>query len=170
MVRATKSLLEKLFTTHSGALQSFFRQRVRGAAETQDLAQEVYLRLLRISETEVIRNPEAYLFTVASNLLKEHVVLEKRRGWSVEPNDVADELLDEKPTFDDLADGQLRARRLSEVLAQLGPKCRLAVLLKYRDGLSYEEIGAQLDISANMVKKYLVTALAHCRKRMARWR
>jgi DNA-directed RNA polymerase specialized sigma24 family protein len=32
--------------------------------------------------------------------------------------------------------------------------------------LSYEEIAQKLDISVNMVKKYLVHALVHCRRRM----
>jgi DNA-directed RNA polymerase specialized sigma24 family protein len=33
--------------------------------------------------------------------------------------------------------------------------------------LSYEEIAQKLGISVNMVKKYLVQALAHCRRRMS---
>jgi RNA polymerase sigma factor (sigma-70 family) len=53
------------------------------------------------------------------------------------------------------------------VLMQLSPKCRAAVALRYRQELSYEEIGERLGVSSNMVKKYLVQALAHCRCRMA---
>jgi RNA polymerase sigma-70 factor (ECF subfamily) len=54
------------------------------------------------------------------------------------------------------------------VLAQLSPKCRAAVVLQYRYGLSYEDIAERLDVSPHMVKKYLAQALAHCRRRMAR--
>ena len=35
-----------------------------------------------------------------------------------------------------------------------------------RDGKTYEEIGARLGISRNMVKKYLAQALGECRKRV----
>ena len=34
--------------------------------------------MLRIPDTDSIRNPEAYLFTVANNLLREHGVQERR--------------------------------------------------------------------------------------------
>jgi len=59
-------------------------------------------------------------------------------------------------------------KRLRQVLRELPPKCQAAVSLQYWQGLSYAEIGQQLDISPHMVKKYLSRALAHCRRRMAR--
>jgi len=40
--------------------------------------------------------------------------------------------------------------------------------LQYRDGLSYQEIADRLNVSTNMVKKYLSQALVHCRGRMSR--
>lgn len=41
-------------------------------ADAPDLAQEVFLSLLRVEHHETIRSPEAYLFTVAS--LASHVL------------------------------------------------------------------------------------------------
>jgi len=41
------------------------------------------------------------------------------------------------------------------------------VLMRHWHGLSYQEIAQKLDISVHMVKKYLVHALAHCRRRMS---
>jgi DNA-directed RNA polymerase specialized sigma24 family protein len=48
--------------------------------DATDLAQEVYLRMLRIADTDAILNLEAYLFGVASNVAKEHAVLSARHG------------------------------------------------------------------------------------------
>jgi RNA polymerase sigma factor (sigma-70 family) len=88
----------------------------------------------------------------------------------LDPNDATIEHeLSELPRYDAEVDLQSRVRRLEEVLAQLSPKCRAALLLQYRNGLSYEDIGARLGVSRNMVKKYLALGLAHCRRRMARW-
>lgn len=36
--------------------------------------QEVYLRLLRVDDQDAIRNPQAYLFTVASHVLHQHAL------------------------------------------------------------------------------------------------
>jgi RNA polymerase sigma factor (sigma-70 family) len=170
MAESRKALIERLFAEHGGALQAYFRRRLRRKPDASDLTQEVYLRLLRVKESEVLRNPEAYLYTVASNLMKEHAVLDQRLARAEDVEDPAFAVqLAELPAFDGEVDTESRLKRLNEVLEQLSPKCRAAVVLQYSQGLSYQEIGERLGISANMVKKYLVQALAHCRKRMVRW-
>ena len=70
-----KGIVEGVFAQHRGALQAFFYRRIRTKSEAPDLAQEVYVRVLRVSVTEAIRNPELYLYTLSSDLFKEHAVL-----------------------------------------------------------------------------------------------
>ena len=163
------SLVERLFAEHRGALQAFFRKRLRAKADAADLAQEVYLRMLRISDHEAIRDPVPYLFTVASNLAKEHAVLERRRDQGV---DIAElqthEQLETLPAFDGDLDAQQRAERLRVVLRQLRPKCQAAVTLRFTDDLTYREIAIRLGVSPQMAKKYVAQALVHCRRRMGR--
>lgn len=53
-------------------LRRFFFTRVRNAADIPDLIQEVFLRMLRMPENESIRNPEAYLFTIAAHVAQQH--------------------------------------------------------------------------------------------------
>jgi RNA polymerase sigma-70 factor (ECF subfamily) len=169
MAGSKKALVERLFAEHGGALRAFFYRRVRRQPEAADLAQEVYLRLLRVPDIDSIRNPEAYLFTVASNLAKEHAVRERHLNGALDIEEPAvQEQLAELPGFGSLLDTDARVKRLREVLKELPPKCQAAVAMQYWQGLSYAEIGQQLDISPHMVKKYLSRALAHCRRRMAR--
>jgi RNA polymerase sigma-70 factor (ECF subfamily) len=80
------------------------------------------------------------------------------------------EMLSEVIPYPDLVDKAQRTKRLREVLRQLPAKCQAAVIMRHWHELSYEEIAQKLDISANMVKKYLAHALAHCRRRMSRLR
>ena len=47
----------------------FLAVRLRNADDVPDLAQEVFLRLLRVEWYESIRSPEAYLFTIASHVV-----------------------------------------------------------------------------------------------------
>ena len=167
MADSKQAFLEKLFTEHGAALQAFFYRRVRTKHEVADLAQEVYLRMLRIPDADAIRSPEAYLFTVARNLVNEQAVVEARRAAGVDADDeaIAPQLA-QLPHFDSELDTDARLKRLREVLPQLPPKCRAAVVLQYREDLSYEQIGARLGVSHHMVKKYLTQALTHCRRRM----
>jgi RNA polymerase sigma-70 factor (ECF subfamily) len=163
--------LSRLLERRGDHLRTFLRRRSRDPDEAADLAQEVYLRLLRVQDTSKIDNPEAYLFTVAANLVRERAVLAKRGGTAIAHDDPAVEPeLAVDATADVVLDHARRSARLHDVLAELSPKCRAAVVLQYRDGLTYEEIGARLGVSANMVKKYLRQALLHCRRRMERLR
>jgi RNA polymerase sigma factor (sigma-70 family) len=169
MAEIKKSLVERLFGEHGGALRAFLYRRVRSHPDAAELAQEVFVRMMRVPDMTAIRNPEAYLFAVASNLAKEHAQRAPRGAGVLNIDDpLVQEQLAELPAFGGQLDRERRVRRLREVLDQLSPKCRAAVVLQYWHGLSYEEIGQRLGVSANMVNKYLSQALVHCRRRMAR--
>jgi RNA polymerase sigma factor (sigma-70 family) len=166
-----KELVERLFAEHGSRLVAFFRRRVRRQQDAAELAQEVFLRILRVPDPSAIRNPEAYLYTVASNLAKEHDVQERNLQAALDVDDPAvQEQLAELPAFAGYIDRQVRIKRLREVLRQLPPKCHAAVVLHHWHHMSYAEIAQQLEISPHMVKKYLSQALLHCRRRMARLR
>ena len=163
------SLVERLFAEHRGALQAFFRRRIRSKADAADLAQEVYVRMLRVSDQEAIRSPVHYLYTVANNLVKEHAALDRRQASGIDIDEApAHEQLETLPQFDGDLDASQRVARLGVVLQQLRPKCRAAVELRFTHGLSFREIAMHLGVSPQMAKKYVVQALSHCRRRMAR--
>src|SRR6202051_3828495 len=107
------SLVERLFAEHRGALQTFFRRRIRSKADAPDLAQEVYVRMLWISDQAAIRNPVHYLYTVANNLVKEHAVLDQRQASSIDIDEApAHEQLETPPAFDFDLDTTQRLARL----------------------------------------------------------
>lgn len=169
MMEPAATLVERLFAEQRKALQAFFRRRIRGKDDAADLAQEVYLRMLRVSDQAEIRNPVGYLYTVASNLVKEHAALERRQSASVDLDTASGApQLETLPAFEGDLDGTRRAVRLRVVLQELRPKCRAAVVLRFTHDLSYREIGLHLGVSAQMAKKYVAQALGHCQRRMAR--
>lgn len=53
-------------------LRRFLSIHLRDVDDVRDMAQQVYLRLLRVKNEEAIRDPEAYLFMVASQVLQQH--------------------------------------------------------------------------------------------------
>jgi RNA polymerase sigma-70 factor (ECF subfamily) len=170
MAETKQALIERLFAEQGGALRAFFSRRIRRQPDVADLAQEVYLRMLRMPDVDLIQNPEAYLFTVASNLAREHAVASSRQAAVDIDDPVIQPQIAELPDFGNEVDTDRRVERLQEVLAGLTPKCHAAVVLQYRHGLSYEEIAQRLGVSTHMVKKYLSQALVHCRRRMGRLR
>jgi RNA polymerase sigma factor (sigma-70 family) len=164
------TFVESLFAGHRRRLLGFFHRRIRIRSDASDLVQEVYLRMLRVRNSDEIRNPEVYLYTIAANLVREHAVLDRRVMCAVDidRDDLA--IADAAPEAAELLDTEQRVSRLREAIADLSPKCRAAVVLQYRYGLKYEEIAARLGISTHMVKKYHSQAIVHCRQWLERHR
>jgi RNA polymerase sigma factor (sigma-70 family) len=155
---------------HGQRLRRFLSRRLPNRADAPDLAQEIYLRLLRLGRHEEIRTPEAYLLTIAGHLLHEHAM---RRAAAPPSVDVGELIAPHGMVDDDLceqAQTQQRLRALGHALARLSPKSQAVLVLHRRDGYSLEEIATELGISRNTVKKHLAKALSHCRQRLERLR
>lgn len=145
-------------------LKRFFALRLRNGADAPDLAQEVFLRLLRIEHHESIRSPEAYLFTVASHVLYQHSMRQAINPPVLDLSEVFAEL--QIASGDDpleRAEGQQRLVKLERALAALPPMLSTTLLLHRVAGLSIQEIGVQLGVSRPTAKKYLARALILCR-------
>lgn len=100
-----------------------------------------------------MREPRAYLSRVARNLLANHwrhLALEREylAVLAAQP-----ELLAPSPEEQALMLESLFA--LDKMLQGLPDKARQTFLMAQFEGLSYAEIGARLDISERMVKKYM---------------
>ncbi len=165
-----EQFLSSVVARHGRPLMKFFASRLPNSADAPDLVQEVYLRLLRLDRPDLIRCPEAYLFTIASNIVHEHSLKRSSRPPHIALEDTPpDELPTDIEAFATAAPEHAavqadRLRELELVLSQLSPKARATLVWHRRDGHTYNEIGERLGISRNMVKKYLSQALAQCRK------
>ncbi len=154
---------------HGQRLRRFLAARLRNAADVPDLVQEVFLRVLRLERHEMIRSPEAYLFTVASHVIYQRTLQQSATPVVVEFDDVFPELqtvIDEDPAAQ--VEVQQRLRQLEEALAQLPAKARAALVLHRRDGFTLQEIAETLGISRPMAKKHLARALMYCRQHLER--
>ena len=139
---------------------------MRRRPDAAELAQEVYVRLLRVPDIGAIRDPGAFLYTVASNLARDHARRERRNGTVL---DVDDPLVQEElavlPGFAGQLDAEQLIKRLRGI-ASAPTECHAALVMQYWQGLSYEEIAQRLGVSTHMVKKYLSQAMVHCRRRI----
>lgn len=161
---ARQLFVSDIASRYGQRLRRFFGLHLRNGADASDLAQEVFLRLMRVEHHESIRSPEAYLFTVASHVLHQHTlrrsstpsqidILAVLAGWQISSSN--------DPMA--RAEGQQRLAEVSRVLAQLPPKMSTTLLLHRFGGLSIEEIGERLGVSRAAAKKYLARALAQIR-------
>jgi RNA polymerase sigma factor (sigma-70 family) len=163
-------LLEGLAQGCGNDLVRFIARRLRSVADARDVAHEAYVRLLRVERKDLIRDPQAYLYRIAVNILYEFEL--KKKADAIGLARCAECLVAEAAFSHPEQDVEaLQARkRIEAVLGQLSPRCRAVFILCRRDGLSYKEISARIGISTNMVKKYLARGLRHCREHLAELR
>ena len=129
-------------------------------ADLDDVAQEVFLRLLHYSRAEVIESPQAYLFRVASNVASEWAMRSRNR----QPHDskwLADLTIEEQPSAEAM---RVQSRMaVTHAILQLPPRAREVLRLRYYEGLSHNEIAIRLNLHPGTVKRDLIQSYSQLR-------
>ena len=153
----------KVYTRHAPVVRRFLSSRLGNAADVEDLAHETYLRLTRVDNLDLIRNPEAYLVRIASNLANELLIKQGRNPAAVSLDDIQEEDVAGSAVEGILEQGA-DLDRLQAVLGKMPPHYAAVLLMRKRDGFTPAEIAARLNIAPSTVPTYLKRALALVRK------
>ena len=149
---------------HEPGLRNWLRRRFPWLTDIDDLVQESYARILRARSEGRVGHAKSYLFTTARNAAHDQA----RRNQIISFESVAD--MGSLPVLEDRPDAAERLTRTEELeilaaaIESLPQRCRLVVKLRKLRGLSYEEIAAQLGISAHTVNAQLVKGITLCRE------
>jgi RNA polymerase sigma-70 factor (ECF subfamily) len=151
--------------TSTRDLHRYLMRRIRNPADVDDLAQEIYKRLLSTPDEAMIGNPGAYLYGAAKHVLADFRIDETARCKCVVEHDESDDWLDQPSCIlpDDMADRLSLQQQIDRALAQLPPTHAAVLLCHKRDGLSYMETAEKLGLSPFTVEKYLTEAKASLR-------
>jgi len=146
------------------ALRRYFRRRA-GAAEAEDLVQEVFIRLVARSRGEAVEDVERYLFRIANNVLisrhRHDTALVRRADEAAEPCDRADEISPERALI-----GKQALSALAAAVQGLPPRTREAFVYHRFEEMTYAAIAVRMGISASGVEKLIQRAMEHILGRM----
>lgn len=145
---------------HEPALRCWLRERLAlSAADADDIVQESYARLAGLDCVDHVREPRAYLFTVARSLVHQHL----RRAQVVAIETVAelDGLGVEAPRAspERFASSRQQLALAQRLLAGLPGRCREVFRMRRIEDLSQREVAARLGISQSTVEKHMIKAL-----------
>ena len=150
--------VERLFRTYNAALVRYLTRRLGDRDWAEEVAQETFVRALRQTS---IQNERAWLFAVATNLVRDEARKDARRRRHLEllrEQARAEEAVEPEPTALERAQEQAMARRALDCLTE---RDREALLMR-EEGLDYHEIAAALELSVGSVG----TTLARARRRL----
>jgi RNA polymerase sigma-70 factor (ECF subfamily) len=143
----------------------FSRRGLVPRAEVDDLAQEVFLRLLRYSDDVAVENPQGYLFRIAANVANEW----RDRSRVRQPHDRSwlDQLQIDPAEQPDNAVFQNRiSKHLQNAVDRLPKRQREVLLLHVNEGLTYKQIADRLDVTYRIVLRDLTRAYAALRMQL----
>lgn len=159
--------LDALYRRHAPHLLRFFARRA-GRDEARDLVHETFARfagLAKSARAEVDR-PEAYLGTVATNLLRDRARAAARR--SLDRHQPLDENRLTSSDPHQLLEDRDCLARLEQAVERLNPRRRRIFLLHRLEHLTYAQIADEVGMSVKGVKKQMAKALAELRQEMDR--
>ncbi|HGM5581763.1 TPA: RNA polymerase sigma factor [Pseudomonas putida] len=142
----------------------FLRKRMDNASDAADMTQDVFTQWLGYRDRAKVEQPRAFLFQMARNLLSDHWRRQKVRHAVLDSQASDEAAIDSDPL--DHAQHAQRLDQLREVLAELSPRRREALMLHRFEGLTQAQIAERMDISVSMVEKHIAAALLHCKQRL----
>jgi RNA polymerase sigma factor (sigma-70 family) len=148
-----------------GPLMSFFLRRVGSRAEAEDLTQQVFVRLLASQGLSGLRDPAAFVFRIAANLMRDRHRMAVRRGEHLSLDGDGDPALDaidvELLTPERVLLGKESMKTILQALEELGERTRDIFILFRLENMTHAEIATLFGCSRSTVEKSIMKAGLH---------
>jgi RNA polymerase sigma factor (sigma-70 family) len=159
-----------LFNQHYRHLYSYGRQFLDDETLTEDAIHDLFITLWRTREklTEEIDSIKFYLFRCLRRNIRRLSDREKRlQNFDIQPEVHGIGRQFETPDFVEGNDESLLIQRLKAIIAQLPPRQREVVMLRYYENFKADEIALLLGISEKTVRNTLFNAMTTLRSSSA---
>ncbi|WMD23595.1 sigma-70 family RNA polymerase sigma factor [Achromobacter seleniivolatilans] len=157
---ASLAPVDGLYRDHRPWLFGWLRRKLGCEHRAEDLAQDVFVRVIQGRKSVRVNEARALLTTIAKGLVvdhQRHAALEYAylAYLAAMPETYA-------PSPETQAEQLQALMQLDRLLDGLPPKARSAFLLSQLDGLTYPEIAERLGVSLSSVQQYMVRAMSAC--------
>lgn len=161
--RVASDALANMYTLHNGWLVAWLQRKFGDRHDSADIAQDTFTRLLANARAHAIpdiREPRAYLTTVARRLMINHLERQSlEQAYLASLQSLPEETVLSVETRAILLE---TLAQLDALLNELPAKVRTAFLLSQLEGLSYEDIAAQMQLSVRTVTRYMAQGFKQC--------
>lgn len=175
MGQAGARYVEELDRRFRAPLLSYFSKRVPDRSDAEDLTQEVFVRLANHPDRNNGQTIDAYVFTIAVNLLRDwaksapvgrskvqtHLPdagLAQKMPASLVEDRTPERVLESKDTLEDVVGA----------LEELSERTRDIFILSRLESMHHRDIAALYGISVSAVEKHVMRAAAHLGERFLR--
>lgn len=159
-VRPHHELLGSLYRDHRSWLQGWLSGRVGCRETAADLTQDTFVRLAADRDLQALREPRAFLTTVARGLAANWFRRQSlERIYLQQLASLPEPLL---PSLEDQALVREALQQIDVMLDTLPRAARQVFLLAQFEGLKQDAIAVRLGLSLSTVKRHFKRALVQC--------
>jgi len=142
--------VEEIFRRYAPMVLRRCRRLLGNEEEAADAMQDVFVRVLRHQDRLTATAPSSLMFRIATN-----TCLNRLRSRKRHPEDPTDELLTRIAAIDDVAGTTERRGLLTRLFAREPGSSRTIAVLHLVDGMTLEEVAAEVGLSVSGVRKRL---------------
>lgn len=158
--------LTEWFEAWRGAMRRWLSSRSSiQPADLDDVAQEVFLRLIRYSNDTLVEYPQSYLFRIATNVVNEW---HERARNKLPHDDAGLDALQEEPHREpeSFTERTIVDEHVRLAVDHLPPRQRAVLLLHINDELTYKQIALKLKLSPRIVRRDIANAYDQLRSEL----
>jgi RNA polymerase sigma factor (sigma-70 family) len=160
--------VERLFRAHNRALVGFLTARLGSEQEAREVAQEAYVRLLRLDQPTASSFLQAHLFHIAANIAIDRLRHRTLRARTPLNDLFQDLLFTPTPEHQALAAEEIEIMR--RALRELPEKSARAFTLYMLAGRDVYSIAREMHLSQRAVRWHVQRAFEHCRAKLGEYR
>jgi len=142
--------VEDLWNRYGPLVLRRCRQLLRDEQDALDVCQDVFVQILRRRDVLAIRFPSSLIYRIATNLCLNRI--RDRRRW---PELVEDEQLARIAALDDPSSAADARSVLRRLFGRHRESTRVIATLHFVDGLTLEQVAAEVGMSVSGVRKRL---------------
>ncbi|MEP7376791.1 MAG: RNA polymerase sigma-70 factor [Chitinophagaceae bacterium] len=165
MARGSEAAFTEIFEHYSQRIYSFVLKKTKSETMAEDVVQDVFMNLWAKREkiTEV-NNFESYIYMMATNKTFDHLKKIATDSRKIETLYARMKEMREGNAIDEMMDIKEGQAMINEAVAQLPAQRKKIYLMSRQQGMNYDEIADELNISRNTVSNQLVDALKYIRE------
>ncbi|MNM96595.1 putative RNA polymerase sigma factor FecI [compost metagenome] len=153
-------LVGALYRDHREWLVGWLNRSTGCRQRAEDLGQDTFVRVLGRRELPSLKEPRAFLITIAKGLLVDHWRRAALEQAYMEELQQLPEHAQPSPEVEYLILADLR--EIDRLLGKLSARARSAFLLNRLDGFGHAEIAERLGVSVPRVRQYIAQGLRQC--------
>lgn len=152
-----------LFERHNRPLYGFFYRLTSDGAISEDLVQNVFVRMMKYSHTfNGDGKFTTWMYHMARNLFADHYKKQKKMGYKEDPEE-ADKYFRDEFNAEEQRIKQEQLDLLQLAMSKLSPEKREVLVLSKYQGMRYQDIAEIMEITESAVKVRIFRALKELR-------